>query len=196
MTEERQIIESARQGNGQAFTLLMRSWYKRIFNFAYRYLNQYDEASDITQQTFIRAYQSIHTLKQADNFRAWIYIIASNLCRQHSRKASRHPQDSLSGFTAQEQESIGATEQHYNPEQSLFQQEWKELLQEAMTRIPEEQRIVIIMKEYEGLKFHEIATILGESENTVKSRMYYGLKALKKILTKWKIDREAIQYEV
>ncbi len=134
----------------------------------------------------------MHSLKEADNFRAWLYIIASNLCRQHSRRASRHP---TSGLDDQDPGHIAAEPHADSPETPIFRQEWKELLQEAMTRLPEEQRIVLIMKEYEGLKFHEIATVLGQSENTVKSRMYYGLKALKKILTKWNIDREAITYE-
>ncbi len=62
--------------------------------------------------------------------------------------------------------------------------------------LPEEQRIVIIMKEYQGLKFKEIAEALGESINTVKSRMYYGLHALRKVFDRWDINKEVMQYEM
>jgi RNA polymerase sigma-70 factor (ECF subfamily) len=82
-----------------------------------------------------------------------------------------------------------------NPEKQLLSRDWEKLLKRALAQIPEDQRLVIIMKEYEGLMFHEIAEVLSESENTVKSRMYYGLKALRKVLTKWNITKEAIQYE-
>jgi RNA polymerase sigma-70 factor (ECF subfamily) len=82
-----------------------------------------------------------------------------------------------------------------NPERALAGREWGELLRKALTLIPEEQRLVILMKEFEGLTFPEIADVLSESENTVKSRMYYGLKALRKVLAKWNITKEAIHYE-
>jgi RNA polymerase sigma-70 factor (ECF subfamily) len=195
MTEDRPLVESAIRGELYAFNQLMKRWHKRIFNFAYRYLNDYDEASEVTQQTFIKAYQAISTLKDPGRFRAWLYIIASNGCRAHSRRAGRYPTESMhTGGTAE----ILAWEQlphGENPEKQLLSRDWERLLKQAMALIPEEQRLVIIMKEYEGLTFHEIAEVLSEPENTVKSRMYYGLKALRKVLTKWKITKEAIQYE-
>lgn len=195
MTDDRPLVESAIRGELSAFNQLMRSWHKRIFNFAYRYLSDYDEASEVTQQTFIKAYGAIGTLKDPGRFRAWLYIIASNGCRAHSRRAGRHATESMHAGGPGEVaawERLAASE---NPEKQLLSRDWEKLLKRALAQIPEEQRLVIIMKEYEGLTFHEIAEVLSESENTVKSRMYYGLKALRKVLTKWNITKEAIQYE-
>jgi RNA polymerase sigma-70 factor (ECF subfamily) len=173
----------------------MKGWHKRIFNFAYRYLNDYDEASEVTQQTFIKAYQAIATLKDPGRFRAWLYVIASNGCRAHSRRAGRYATESLHAGAAGEATAWDQLPAGENPEKQLLSRDWERLLKRALAQIPEEQRLVIIMKEYEGLTFPEIAEVLSEPENTVKSRMYYGLKALRKVLTKWNITKEAIQYE-
>lgn len=192
MNDERLLVESAIRGEGNAFNRLMKNWYKRIFNFAFRYLANYDDASEITQQTFIKAYQAIGTLKDPDKFRPWLYVIASNECRTASRKSTAHPTDSIYDTCFKPNVWHQATD---NPEHGLIQQQQKDLLTRALYQLPEEQRIVIIMKEYEGLTFHEIAQILAQSENTIKSRMYYGLNALRKVLTRWNIDKEAIRYE-
>jgi RNA polymerase sigma-70 factor (ECF subfamily) len=195
MTDERPLVESAIRGELYAFNQLMKNWHKRIFNFAYRYLNDYDEASEVTQQTFIKAYQAIATLKDPGRFRAWLYIIASNGCRAHTRRAGRYATESLHAGMAGEATAWEELQAGENPEKQLLTRDWERLLKRAMAQIPEEQRLVIIMKEYEGLTFYEIAEVLSEPENTVKSRMYYGLKALRKVLAKWNITKEAIQYE-
>jgi RNA polymerase sigma-70 factor (ECF subfamily) len=195
MTDDRPLVESAIRGELSAFNQLMKSWHKRIFNFTYRYLNDYDEASEVTQQTFIKAYGALATLKDPGRFRAWLYIIASNGCRAHSRRAGRYATESLHGGGPGEATAWGQLAASENPEKQLLSRDWEKLLKRALAQIPEDQRLVILMKEYEGLTFHEIAEVLSESENTVKSRMYYGLKALRKVLTKWNITKEAIQYE-
>ena len=195
MTDDRLLVESAIRGELSAFNQLMKGWHKRIFNFAYRYLNDYDEASEVTQQTFIKAYGALGTLKDPGRFRAWLYIIASNGCRAHSRRAGRYATESMHAGGPGEATAWGQMAASENPEKQLLSRDWEKLLKRALGQIPEEQRLVIIMKEYEGLTFHEIAEVLSESENTVKSRMYYGLKALRKVLTKWNITKEAIQYE-
>lgn len=195
MNEESLLVEMAIRGGVDAFNQLMKTWYKRIFNFTFRYLASYDEASEITQQAFIKAYQSIGNLKDPHKFKSWLYIIASNECRAFSRKSTMHPVSSIYDTYLSETEPWQRHRTTDNPERGLVQQQQKDLLSKALSKIPEEQRIVIIMKEYEGFTFHEIAQILSLSENTIKSRMYYGLNALRKILTKWNIDKEAIQYD-
>lgn len=83
-----------------------------------------------------------------------------------------------------------------NPESQYRHAELSDILQQALCELSEEQREVVIMKEYEGLKFREIAEVLNISENTVKSRMYYGLDGLKKILERKKITKDTIGYEL
>ena len=89
-----------------------------------------------------------------------------------------------------------ATPRTLEPDSVVHRQNVKELLNKALQAIPAEQRVVVVMKEYQGLKFTEIAEVLKVPLNTVKSRMYYGLSALKKVFERWNIDEEMVRYEL
>jgi RNA polymerase sigma-70 factor (ECF subfamily) len=89
-----------------------------------------------------------------------------------------------------------SSQRYANPESQYQQAELSDILQQALFELSDEQREVVIMKEYEGLKFREIAEVLNISENTVKSRMYYGLDGLKKILERKNITKDTIGYEL
>lgn len=186
-----QLIEEFRSGNIEAFNVLVERWQQRIHRFTYRYFCSHDEATEITQKTFIKAYKKLDTLEDAEKFSPWIYRIANNLCLDEAKRAGRRQSAPMEAL-GKDPVSRSIAE---NPDRRLQQQELGTLLQQALNRLPAEQRIVVIMKEYEGLKFREIADILDEPENTIKSRMYYGLTTLKKIFEKWNIEMEAYHYE-
>ncbi len=195
MTDD-QLIEQFLAGNLQAFNLLVWRWQKPIYNFALRFLGNAEDAHEVTQKTFIKAYKKLHTLKDRHKFNTWLHQIALNLCRDENKRRRRRTFISLDQIEPKWQSRLekktlpgveGAT-----VEKALQQIELQQILQQALERIPEEQRTVVILKELQGMKFTEIAELLGISVNTVKSRMYYGLNALRKILNQWNIDREAI----
>ncbi|MGK7369973.1 MAG: RNA polymerase sigma factor [Candidatus Halalkalibacterium sp. M3_1C_030] len=185
------LIEEFRGGNIDAFNNLVEKWQHRIHRFAYRFFPSHDEAMEITQKTFIKAYRKLHTLDDSEKFSSWIYRIANNLCLDEMKRAGRRRSQSLEAIK-NHPIARGITG---NPDRSIQQQELGSILQQALNRLPPEQRIVVIMKEYEGLKFREIAEILEEHENTIKSRMYYGLTSLRTIFEKWNIEMEALNYE-
>ncbi|RMD92189.1 MAG: sigma-70 family RNA polymerase sigma factor [Calditrichaeota bacterium] len=198
MTDD-QLIDRFLDGNIQAFNLLVGRWHKPIYNFTLRYLGNPEDAKDITQKTFIKVYKNIKKLKDRKKFSAWLYQIALNLCRDETKRRHRL----LSIQTLEKNNHRGAmdampslSEKAPNPEKQLQRSELKNILQQALNHIPEEQKIVVIMKELQGFKFTEIAEILDTPVNTVKSRMYYGLNALRKVLNQWKINKEAIHYEL
>jgi len=185
------LVEEFRGGNIKAFNTLVERWQQRIHRVAYRFFASHDEATEITQKTFIKAYKKIHTLEDARKFSSWIYRIANNLCLDEMKRAGRRrsaPMETLGSHPADK----GKTN---NPDGVVQQQELGSILQQALSQLPPEQRTVVIMKEYEGLKFREIAEILEEPENTIKSRMYYGLKSLRKIFDKWNLEMEELYYE-
>lgn len=186
-----------------AFNTLVWRWEKPMYNFILRYLGKRDEARDLTQQVFIKMYRNLARLKDRERFSSWIYQIAANLCRDLIKQKRRHQSFSLENL--QESGALDAAshaeltllpEAALHPDRIVSRNELKDILEKALQEIPEEQRIVVIMKEYQGLKFTEIAEALGLSINTIKSRMYYGLSALKKILAQWQIDEEAMLYDV
>jgi len=184
-----QIVRKAADGDEQAFSKLMSLWYKRIYNFSYKYFLNHDTAMDVTQKTFISVHKSIRKLKDVTSFRPWLYRIALNKCHEEERRSKRRKWFAL--LSANDDSQPGerwleptAEGPFFNPGKSVDDRELEELVLECLSELPEEQRILIIMKEYEGLKFREIAAALSISESTAKSRLYYGLKAMKQILEK------------
>ncbi len=194
------LIARAREGDKNAQGRLVQLWYKRIYNFSYKYFFDHDQAMEVAQKTFISMHKNLPSLQEVTRFKSWLYTIAVNYCREEVRKKKNSRALSLNQFGAGEAEdSYRWEESHHrreNPERQLRHSELSDLLQECLMLLPVEQKEVVIMKEYEGMKFREIAEALNISENTVKSRMYYGLDGLKKILEQKRITKETIGYEL
>jgi len=185
------LIQNFRNGNIDAFNQLVRRWQDRIHRFAFRYFASHDEAMEITQKTFIKAYKNLDTLEDEEKFSPWIYRIANNLCLDETKRAGRRRSAPLKALGPHPV----AESRRSKPGYELQQEELGSILQKALNKLPPEQRIVVIMKEYEELKFREIAEILEEPENTIKSRMYYGLTSLRKIFEQWNIESEELYDE-
>ncbi|NOT77057.1 MAG: RNA polymerase sigma factor [Cyclobacteriaceae bacterium] len=194
------LIVRAREGDKHAQGKLVEVWYKRIYNFSYKFFYDHDMAMEVSQKTFISMHRNIAYLQDTGRFRSWLYTIAVNCCREELRKKKSSRSVSLHDLNPGEHEDSYSWEKsgsrRENPERVLRQSELSDLLQGCLILLSDEQREVVIMKEYEGMKFREIAEALNVSENTVKSRMYYGLEALKKILEKRNITQETIGYEL
>lgn len=182
------LVEQVQQGNYNAFNVLVDRWQAPIHRFAFRFFADVDDASEITQKTFIKVYQKLDTLDEPGKFSSWIYRVANNLCLDELKRAGRRKSTTLEAWAEQAEGS-------QTPAKKLETKELGEVLQKALQTLPDEQRAVIILKQYEGMKFREIADILEESENTVKSRMYYGFKSLRRVLEKWNIQNEYLNYD-
>jgi RNA polymerase sigma-70 factor (ECF subfamily) len=188
--EDAKLVQDFLGGNHQAFNKLIGRWQDRIHHFAYRYFANNDDAAEITQKTFIKAYQKLNTLEDAGKFGSWLYRIANNLCLDELKRVGRKRSTSLEALkTAPQSETERAADS------ALMRNEAIVLLHKALLLLPNEQRMVVIMKEYEGLTFREIAEILDESENTIKSRLYYGLRTLRKTFDSWNINKEVFSYD-
>jgi RNA polymerase sigma factor (sigma-70 family) len=194
------LIIRAKQGDQNAQGKLVQLWYKRIYNFGYKFFLDHDLAMEVTQKTFISMCRNLAGLQDSARFKSWLYKIAVNYCREEARKNKSSRALSFdvvwSNDTEESPKWEGSGQRHDNPHRQLEQVELSDILQDALLELNDEQREVVIMKEYEGLKFREIAEVLNISENTVKSRMYYGLDGLKKILEKKNINKDTIGYEL
>jgi RNA polymerase sigma-70 factor (ECF subfamily) len=181
-----QIIERTLDGDTDAFNLLVRRWERHIYGLTLRILGRDDEAKDATQDTFLSAYRNLSKFRGEAKFSSWIYRIALNICNTRLRSRSRlfvsiEEQREESGFEiAADLEDLG---------DSIQQSQITHHVRRALQSLPAEMRQVIVMKEYEGLKFAEIADILGIPISTVKTRMYTGLSEMRKRLERL---REAI----
>ena len=182
------LIKRVQNGDLPAFNLIFDQWKDKIHRFAYRFLMDSDDANEITQKTFIKAYQKMDTLDEPGKFSPWIYRVANNLCLDELKRADRRRVDKVADWS----EHVG---ENQSPQKNLETSELSEFLQKALMTLPDEQRVVVIMKQYEGFTFREISEILQQSENTIKSRMYYGLKSMRSTLTNWNIHTDYLKNE-
>ncbi|MCF6361245.1 MAG: RNA polymerase sigma factor [Cyclobacteriaceae bacterium] len=199
MEHSESLIINARAGDEYAFNRLVSLWYKRIYNFCFKYFGSHDAAMEATQKTFISVHKSFHLLQSPDRFKSWLYRIALNKCHEEERGVFRKKMVSM--FSSNEdgvKDQISAIEDvdASGPDRKLQKKELADLVTKCLNRLSGEQREVVIMKEYEGLKFREIAEALDISENTAKSRLYYGLTALRKLMTKMNVNQETLDYEL
>jgi RNA polymerase sigma-70 factor (ECF subfamily) len=194
------LIERFLKGDIGAFNTLVWRWEKPIFNFVLRTVCNEDTAKDICQITFIRMFKQLKKLREPDKFSPWIYRIALNLCRDEFKKKNRNHLLYIEDYTTDDGASnrLDQMSDHHEktPEESCNHQQLKGILKQALMSIPEEQRVIIIMKQYQGLKFTEISDILKQPVNTVKSRLYYGLRALRKTLEESKYSKEVLLNEM
>lgn len=167
-------------------------------NFILRYAGSRDEARDLCQKTFVKAYRSLRRLRDPERLSSWLYQIATNVSRDAARSRNLHPTVSLDELSEEHPEGLGAMADHERnrPDAAAHDRDVRELLNQALQSIPEDQRVVVVMKEYQGLKFTEIADALQVPINTVKSRMYYGLSALRKLFDGWNISQEMLRHDL
>lgn len=178
---DEQLVALTVKGDVSAFNEIVARWERRLYNFVYRYLGNAEDAKDITQESFVRAYSHLDGFRGQSKFSSWLYQIALNLCRSKLRRQKSHPTVSIDD--REEDNPLWALpDQRATPAEYTLEQERALAVREALAQLPEAQRTVIILKEYNGLKFREIAEILDTPESTVKSRLYHGLENLAQAL--------------
>jgi RNA polymerase sigma-70 factor (ECF subfamily) len=161
-----------------AFDAIVAEYDRKVFNVAYRILGDYDEAADVTQETFISAYKSYHRFRGDSAVYTWLYQIAMNNCRNRLRSRQRtqdHSGGSLDAGWADEATGEATTREiadlTHAPHKLLEQQEMREKLMEAVQSLPQEYREVVILREVSGLSYNEIADAAGISLDNVKTRL-------------------------
>jgi RNA polymerase sigma-70 factor (ECF subfamily) len=173
------------EGETRAFQTIVDRHSRRVYNFILRRSGGRAEvAEDILQDTFVRVIRNAASFQRKAKFTTWLYTIARNLCIDALRKASyrRHPSLDQPISSA---EGSGATLMDKVPnkddgaEKAAHESHFKTRLEGALNDLPEEQKEVFVMREFQGLKFWEIAEIVGVAENTIKSRMRYALQGLR-----------------
>jgi RNA polymerase sigma-70 factor, ECF subfamily len=179
-TDEELVARSV-SGDTESFNQLVLRWERPIYALAYRTLGREEDARDVCQDTFLRAYRALPGFKGEAKFSSWLYRIALNLCRDWMRRQRRTP-------TVEMPEGMDVIEMagEQGPVESIEtlvnRREMSRAVQEAMRLLPEEQRTAIILKEYHGLTFQEIADLQGCPLSTVKTRLYQGLSVLRRQL--------------
>ncbi len=190
------LIDMFLDGDSAAFNHLVRKWQTPLYNFICRFVGDESDSADISQSVFLKAYRNLHRLQNRERFKSWLFQIAANHCRDHLRSRRFQAGIGDSDDSNPDEYVVIPVDSGMGPGDSVFSEDASHLLNRALQSLPEEQRLIIVLKEYHGLRFREIAAILQESENTIKSRMYHGLKNVKSILQKWGVNKEDLIYEM
>jgi RNA polymerase sigma-70 factor (ECF subfamily) len=178
---DEELVARSKTGDIDSFNQLVKRWERPIFALAYRTLGREEDARDVTQETFLRAFRALSGFKGDAKFSSWLYRIALNLCRDWMRKERRAPLVAMPEGV--EVEQIAAEQGPFETVEDLAARaELSREVAKAMERLPTEQRQAIILKEYHGLTFQEIADLVKCPLSTVKTRVYQGLSTLRKAL--------------
>ncbi len=168
--EDRDLIAKARRGNVEAYNLLVSRWEKRVYNYLLRLVGDREDALDLSQDVFLKAYQNLGKLEDPDRFAPWLFRIAHNAAFSLLRRA--RPDDAEIAFEPGSAEMSGR----------MYPIELTLAVQSALRRLTDDQREAVMLKVYQGFKFEEMAEILSCPVSTIKSRLYTALDLLKDAL--------------
>lgn len=188
VTDE-ELVARSRGGDHESFNQLVVRWERPIYALAYRVIGREDDARDVCQETFLRAFRSLPGFKGQAKFSSWIYRIALNLCRDWIRRERRAPFVEVpEGLQLGDlSPSVPAD----SVDEQASRRELGDHVARAMEQLTPEQRTTIVLKEYEGFTFSEIAELQGVPLSTVKTRLYQGLAVLRRELREQGLPVEA-----
>ena len=176
------LVKQAARGDSYAFGELVKKYEKMVYNLAYQYSGNRDDAYDISQEVFIKAWRAISTFRGDCSFSGWLYRITKNAYLDYSMKNSKHEHQSfgVSDEDGEEKElEIVSTDESACPEDAAEKNERASALHLAIASLGEEHREVIVLREFEGYSYEDIANMLSLELGTVKSRINRARKNIK-----------------
>lgn len=174
-------VEAARRGDLAAFNQLVLAYQSLVYNVAYRTLGNADDAADVTQEAFFSAYRSIGEFR-GGAFRSWLLRIVVNACYDLLRRRRRRPADSLEALADEEDGPVAVPDSAPGPERLALDAETAAAIQQGLLLLPEEQRLVVVLCDVQGLSYEEAAEATGAAIGTIKSRLSRGRARLRDYL--------------
>lgn len=170
--QEHLLVEKCRRQNMEAYGLLVDAYESRIFGFVKGLVRNREEALDVTQEVFVRAFQAFHRFDGRSSLRTWLFRIAHNLCIDRARREERNVVRTSLDAIGSEDSSWDVPDQRENAEQSLLDQELHAVVARVLERMSEKLRSVLVLHDQEDLSYEEIAKALSIPVGTVKSRLF------------------------
>ena len=172
-----------KNGEDQALNELMGRWQQPLIAFIYRYIGQETEALDLAQETFVRVYETRHRYTVQGKFSTWLFTIAANLSRNYLRWRQRRGDSVPEGRAAKGAELVESIQSDDDsPDQAAMRSESILLIKEVVNQLPHDLKTVILLYEYQGLSYEEIASVLGCSTKAVEMKLYRTRKLLREKL--------------
>ena len=173
-------------GDLGSFDTLVKRWEKPLLNYCYRMVNDITLAEDLRQEVLLRIYRSAQTYRPTAQFSTWMYRIATNFCLDTLAKQKRRKETPIAAYLKSESEGFDGQliDPSDAPDAAVVKKETKSRVRSALARLPEDLRVVVALRHYNGMKFHEIAAVVDRPISTVKSRMAAGMERLSRMLSK------------
>jgi RNA polymerase sigma-70 factor, ECF subfamily len=181
--EERRLIDAAQRGEVESFNALVRLYEGRVYNVCYRMLGDADSAADAAQDAFLSAFRNLRSFR-GGSFRSWLLRIATNTCYDVLRARKRRPTTSLDVDPDVEDDGspLQIADTAEAPDDFALRRELAAAIQRGLADLPEEQRLILVLSDIQGLAYEEIAEVTGANLGTVKSRLSRGRARLRDIL--------------
>lgn len=187
MTREQEaaVIQSVLDGDVNAFETLVKEYEKNVYNLALRMTGNSEDAADMSQEAFIKAYNSLSSFRGDSKFSVWLYRIVSNVCLDYLRSRTRKPTVSLSTENDDGEEvELDIADESQSPELLLDRSLTRDAVRHGLAALPHDHREILLLREIQGLSYEEIAAALGLEAGTVKSRIFRARKKLCSFLIK------------
>ena len=185
---DKDLAQRVVRGDGEAFNLLVGRWEQKVFSYCLRLTGDREDAFDVCQDTFVKAYEQIGQLQNHDKFSHWLFKIARNFCislyREKKNFPRQEPDAEADDGTGLENLLSEDLQVRIDNAQRFEPAELRLIMERALEHLSFDQRETVVLKVFEGLKFTEIAEIANCPVSTVKSRLYLGLSELKKFLSR------------
>jgi RNA polymerase sigma-70 factor (ECF subfamily) len=179
--EVESLIQRCLRGDQRAWEQIVRAYWRRVFNLAYKFVGRHEEAEDLAQDIFLKIFKSLDTFDRRANFQTWLISVSRNLCIDHYRSV-RKERETIDRHVDSADLSPRSTEP--GPMAVLEQRDRVDLLREALSGLPETLRSAVVMRDLQELSYQEIADRLHLPEGTVKSRINRGRSELARRIRK------------
>lgn len=181
---EKRFVRKLANRDTRAFELLVKRYQGPVFNFVFRMLGNREEAEDLAQEVFVKVFKKIDSFRGESSLSTWIYRVASNMCKNRQQYLGRryHNRPSKNGLeegSLNEDNSYCTTGRISRPDELVEGYQMEQLLQKAISELEEEPRLILILRDIQGLSYDDIASIVGLPLGTVKSRLHRARMSLK-----------------
>ena len=183
-TPDAELVRRTLEGDQEAYRALVSAYQNKVYGIAYGVIRNREDALDIAQEVFIKAFKKLRGFRGSSSFYTWLYRITINMAIDHARKKRHIVNVDYDEQILEDPPSDAGVPRprQVNPLESLERAELNETIMEAIAELPEEQRATVVLREIEDLSYAEIASVLGCSIGTVMSRLHYGRKKLRQKL--------------
>ncbi len=183
---DQQLVERVKRGDKRAFDILQLKYQHKITGLVSRYIKDQDEVLDVTQEAFIKAYRAISGFRGDSAFYTWLYRIAINTSKNFLVSKSRRPPDTdIDVDEGEFQDNSAVLRDMESPEQALVTKELEDLIYSAIDDLPEELKVAVTLREFEGLSYEDIAGVMECPVGTVRSRIFRAREAIENKISRF-----------